>query len=197
MSHEKESVLKTYYHPTRAIGLMNGFFKLNFEVPQMKSFYSSDCLYPINAKVNSVMLNNTIDESNRMKTPDSIADNTDIIANNLKSLSLTTHENKENVYDNQSYSSNLATYNLKTYSKPSYSGISNNVEKKEEEKINLSLINSELKRKLNTMCRLAASNNQTLEPTSLQTKKNDFTDFNNLYEKKNLEERFHSNQEQV
>lgn len=190
MSDKEESVSKCDHHSTSVLGTVNGFFKLNYEVPKPSLLYSSDCLLPINAKVNSIILNNTINKSHEVKTPDRIA-------NNLKTLSLKTHENKENLDDKQSDSSNLGGYQLKTYSKPLYSGNSYYVERNEEQKRSLSP-KGENENNFNVVGYTSSLlDNQTLAPSLLQTYQNDFTDFTNRYKNEKLEEVFHGNQEQV
>lgn len=191
MSDEEEECIPESDHLPVILGLVNGFCKLNFEVPQTSSFCTSNCLLPINAKVNSSLLNNSTDKGQKVKTPDNIS-------SMLKNVNVSSIESKENLNDKQLYSSNPPSYEYKTYIKPSYSENSNNLGKKEESKRSLSPKSKKKKNKFNKIgATSSALDNQTLVSTLAQTGQDAATGYINHFENEILEERFRNNQEQV
>lgn len=188
---DEESIPESDYLPL-ILGMVNGFCKVNFEVPQTSSFCTSHCLLPINAKLNSSMLNNTIDKSQKTKTPDTIS-------SMVKNVNLSSNECKESLNEKQLYSSNVTNYDYKTYLKPSYSEKSNNIGEKEENKRSISPKGKKKKNKLNKIgSSNSTSDNQTLVPSTIShTGQDAATGYNNQFENERLEERFRSNQEQV
>lgn len=130
---------------TSVLGIVNGYCKLNIEVPQINLFYTSDNLLPINAKINNSMVN----EMN-----ENIAINTsDYIANTFKNVvSLKANESLENMEDVQSsVSNNDSIDEFQIYSKPSYSDDNRMIEKKEDIKRLVSPKNKRKKTKYNKM----------------------------------------------
>lgn len=174
---------------TSVLKMVNGYCKLNLEVPQISSFYSSDSLLPINAKANCTLLNN---ETHNNITPD----NVDMFKNVMH---LKTNEHVDNLDEKQLHSSNkISIDEYKIYSKPSYSENSNYVDKKEHMGRSVSPKTRRKKKYIRSSNVSSTSYNQTLPiSTQIHTDQNVYPDYRNQYRSERLDDGIQSKQEQV
>lgn len=181
ISSDDESVSETEYL-TSILKIVNGYCKINLEVPQISSFHSGDSLLPINAKVNSTVFN----KFHGNNTPDDIAD----MFKNV--MDLKTNENMDKLDENQLYSLNTTSVNeSKIYSKPSYSENSNYIDKKEYTVRSVSP-KTRRKKKYNRF-----SNIGNMASTQIHTDQNISLDYPNQCKDERLEDGTQSKQEQV
>lgn len=134
------------------LSMINGYCKVNLEVPQTSAFYSSLSLLPINAKVNSTILNNTIQKSKINNSPDIIAD----MLKNVNSIA-------DDTIDEKSVSDKISFNKLQEHSKPSYPDNTNQLSVKEDTKTTISPKGRKKKNKFSKVETASAStsDNQT------------------------------------
>lgn len=188
-SSDDETMSESEYL-TSVLKMVNGYCKLNLEVPQTNSFCSNDSLLPINAVANSTLLDNKI-HNNIM--PDNVAD----MFKNV--MNLKTDKHVDNLDGKQLHSSNKASIDeYKIYSKPSYSENSNYTDKKEYIGRSVSPKTRRKKKYIRSGNMSSTSYNQTL-PTSIQihSDQNISPDYINKYRSERLEDGIQSKQEQV
>lgn len=151
-SSDEESISESEYLAS-ILNLLNGHCKVNFVVPQISSFYTSDSLLPINAKVNSFTLNSKeYNNIGNVPTPDSIA-------NILKSMiHFKSDETDKNLEDNKSVDE------FQVYLRPTYSDNSNQMGNNENKKISVSPRTKKKKNKINYMT--STSDNQIILPST-------------------------------
>lgn len=189
-SSDEDSISESEYLAS-IMSLLNGHCKINFVVPQISSFCTSDSLLPINAKVNNSTLNNKdYNEIHNAPTPDSIT-------NMLKNvIHLKSDENNEDLDDKQLHSfDNKPDDEFQVYSKPSYSDNSN-MGKNEDKKICMSPRTKKKKNKIINMA--STSENQTIIPsTHVKKEQNVSIGYIDPYEIARLNDGLHFKQEQV
>lgn len=175
-------------YQTSALDILNGYCKINLEVPQIKLFYSSDHLLPINAKVNHSAIN-AIHENKNSSTLDCLADTFKNVVN-LKS-----NENLENLDAKKCQSSSkVAANEFQVYLKPSYSGDNNCepvTEKKDDKKRSVSPKSKKKKTKYNKINsdQDILSNQASGSSTNLYLEENNSTNYNNEYKHTDFRER--------
>lgn len=180
---DEESV-SDHDYLTSVLRVLNGYCKVNLVVPQTNSFYTSDSLLPINAKVRDITLHNKVSNNQMNNTSDSFSH----ILKNVADLKI-----DENSDDKELQSSDKTSNDeFKMYSKPFYSDNSNESEKKH----NMSLKGKRKKNKMRSDAMLSTSENQASSSSNMHVDQNS-TDYFNEYEKEALENNLQSNQEQV
>jgi len=70
LNNDSDEDISEVDHLPSILSFVNGYCKVNLEVPQVNLFYSENCLLPINAKVNSNILNNNIQNMQTKKIND-------------------------------------------------------------------------------------------------------------------------------
>ncbi|XP_050527722.1 uncharacterized protein LOC126897846 isoform X1 [Daktulosphaira vitifoliae] len=160
---DNELLLESDYMST-ILNTLNGFCKVNLEVPQTKLFFSSDSLLPINAKIK---LSNKEHTYHRSNTPDHIAD----VFKNV--VNLQHNDNIENIDLNQLRTSNQKSVDqFQMYSEPpSNESNSCSTNQREEKKKCMSPKNKKRKTKYNKLSNLDPSQDLT-SLISMQIKSN-------------------------
>lgn len=150
---------------TSVLSMVNGYCKMNLVVSETNLFYSSNSLLPINAKVNSTILNNKNLNSQVINSPNSLS-------NMLKNIDLKSDKNM----DDKRFQSPNKPYvdEIQVYSKPSYSDNSNLLGKTEENK-------NESSEDKNKYIKSSTSDNQTLV-SSTHTDQNYSNEYFNQFE---------------
>lgn len=184
MMLEEESLLENDDYLPSVLSIINGYCKVNLVVPQTSTFYSSQSLLPINAKVNDIILNNKIQNSKINNSPD-------IIADMLKNVNFKTDD-----IDDKSLSDKAPINEFQVYSKPSYSNNTNNLGKKENIKRSISPKNRKKKNKYSKV-ETASSSTSDIHTHSDISNQNSSTDYYNQYDSKGSDEGLHNIQDQV